>query len=43
MLSDLKYEEKDIMNDMITSDEKMRNLRKPGSYIIRIKILTLSA
>ena len=43
LLIDLKYEEKDIMNNTITSEEKLRNLIIPRSYIIRIKNLILSA
>ena len=30
--SDLKYEEKDIMNDIMTSEKKLRKLRTPSSY-----------
>ena len=43
LLNDLKYEEKDIMNDIMTSEEKLRKLRISGSYIIGIKNLILSA
>ena len=43
LLTDLKYEEKDIMNDIMTSEEKLRKLRIPSLYIIGIKNLILSA
>ena len=43
LLTDLKYEEKDIMNDIMTSEEKGRKLRISSSYIIGIKHLILSA
>ena len=40
-LTDLKYEEKDIMNNIMTSEEKLRELRMPSLYIIGIKNLIL--
>ena len=43
LLTDLKYEEKDIMNDIMTLEEKLRKLEIPSSYIIGIKNLILSA
>ena len=43
LLTDLKYEENDIMNAITTSEEKLRKLRISSSYIIWIKILILSA
>ena len=43
LLTDLKYEEKDIMNDIMKSDEKLRQLRISSSYIIGIKNFILSA
>ena len=43
LLTDLKYEENDIMNAITTSEEKLRKLRISSSYIIGIKILILSA
>ena len=42
-LSDLKYEEKDVMNNIMTSETKLRKLKIPSSYIIGIKHLILSA
>ena len=42
-LSDLKYEEKDVMNNIMTSEKKLRKLKIPSSYIIGIKHLILSA
>ena len=43
LLTDLKYEEKDIMNDIMKSDEKLRQLRISSSYIIGIKNFILPA
>ena len=43
LLTDLKYEEEDIMNDIMTSEKKLRKLRILSLYIIRIKNLILSA
>ena len=43
LLTDLKYEEKDIRNDIMTLEEKLRKLEIPSSYIIGIKNLILSA
>ena len=43
LLNDLKYEEKDIMNGIMTSEEKLRKLRISSSYITGIKNLILSA
>ena len=43
LLTDLKYEEKDIMNDVMTLEEKLRKLEIPSSYITGIKNLILSA
>ena len=40
-LTDLKYEEKDIMNNIMTSEKKLRELRMPSLYIIGIKNLIL--
>ena len=40
-LTDLKYEEKDIMNNIMTLEEKLRELRMPSLYIIGIKNLIL--
>ena len=40
-LTYLKYEEKDIMNNIMTSEEKLRELRMPSLYIIGIKNLIL--
>ena len=34
LLTDLKYEENDIMNAITTSEEKLRKLRISSSYII---------
>ena len=42
LLTDLKYEEKDIMNDIMTSKEKLRKLRISSSYITGIKNLIFS-
>ena len=41
LFTDLKYEEKDIMNYIMTSKEKLIKLRIPSSYIIGIKYLIL--
>ena len=43
MLTDLKYEGKDILNAIMTSEEKLRKLRMSSSYIIGVKNLILSA
>ena len=43
LLTNLKYEEKDIMNDIMISKEKPRKLRISSSYITGIKNLILSA
>ena len=43
LLTDLKYEEKDIMNYIMTPEEKLRKLRIQSSYIIEDKNLLLSA
>ena len=43
LLIDLKYEEKDILNDIMISEEKLRKSRISSSYIIGIKNLILSA
>ena len=43
LLTDLKYEENDIMNAITTSDGKLRKLRLSSSYIIGMKISILSA
>ena len=40
-LTDLKYEEKDIMNNIMTSEEKLRELRMLSLYINGIKNLIL--
>ena len=41
--TDLKYEENDILNYIMTSKEKLRELRIPSLNIIGIKNLILSA
>ena len=43
LLTDLKYEENDIMNAITTSNGKLRKLRLSSSYIIGMKISILSA
>ena len=37
LLTNLKYEEKDIMNAIMKSEEKLRKLRMSSSYIIGIQ------
>ena len=37
LLTNLKYEEKDIMNAIMKSEEKLRKLRMSSSYIIEIQ------
>ena len=43
LLTDLKNEEKEIMNAIMTSEEILRELRISSSYITGIKYLILSA
>ena len=43
LLTDLKNEEKEIMNAIMTSEEILRKLRISSSYITGIKNLILSA
>lgn len=43
LLTDLKYEQKCIMGDIMTSQDKLRKLSIPSSYIIRTKNLIQSA
>ena len=43
LLTHLKYEEKEIMNAIMTSEEKLRELRISSSCVTGIKNLILSA